>query len=302
MSLQFQLAQKRNIGSNSKLNKLPKLYKYMIEVPDNFELSEADIATAAALKTALETKIKAAYASRIYLFPPIFKTEDKSQDVAYDESPLGIDDVYDGQYRYLFHFSKNMFTHKDLASHYLKNEGRVILIDLENSIELTQKTNGKYTAQSVALLKAQKMNKSDGSKSTTSVMYLCLADNKEWDERGILIDGSSVVRELAPLVDVSITLADGDAFDAAGFKVNVKVESDGTPLSGLVVADFIKLIADGITTEAILSAAENANVPGEYNIIPTVTFADGTLKLRAASALTVSPYENPTRLQLAVDI
>jgi hypothetical protein len=301
-TLEFQLTTRRNIGANSKLNKLPKLFKYMIIVPDSFELAAADWLTATALKTALNTAIKAAVASRVYLFPPIIKCEEKSQDTTYDDSPLSIEDVYDGQYRFLLHFSKNMFTVKDLASHYYKNEGRAIMVDLENKIYLTEKSNGKLTGASIALLKPEKLDISDGSNSSTSPIYLCLADPSDWNARGRLLDGSSVIRELTPLVDVSITLADGDAFDAAGFKVNVKVESDGTPVSGLVVADFIKLIADGVTTEAILSAAENANVPGEYNIIPTVTFADGTLKLRAASTLTVSAYENPTRLQLAVDI
>jgi hypothetical protein len=301
-TLEFQLTTRRNIGANSKLNKLPKLFKYMIIVPDGFELAAADWASATALKTALNTAIKAAVASRAYLFPPIVKCEEKSQDATYDDSALNIDDVYNGQYRFLFHFSKNMFTVKDLATHYYKNEGRAILVDLENKILVTEKSNGKLTGMSIAMLKPEKMDISDGSNSTTAPMFLCLADPDDINLRGRLLDGSSVIRELTPLVDVAITLADGDAFDAAGFKVNVKVESDGTPVSGLLLADFVKLAADGITTESIATAAENANVPGEYNILPTTTFADGTLKLRAASSLTVSAYENPTRLQLAVDI
>jgi hypothetical protein len=302
MSLEFSLATKRNIGGNSKLNKLPKLIKYMIVVPDDFELAAADYETAAALKTALETKIKVAIASRIYLFPPIFKCEDLSQEATYDDSALGIDDVYDGQYRYRFHFSKNMFTHKDLATHYYKNEGRAILVDLENKIWLTEKTNGNLTGFSIAMLKPEKMDISDGSTATTSPMYLCLADNKEADERGKLLDGSSVIRELEPLVDVKITLTEGDAFAAAGFMVDVKTESDGTPISGLLAADFLMYQSDGVTAQSILSAAEDANNPGRYNILPTTAFVDGILRLRAASALTVSAYENPTRLNLTVNI
>jgi hypothetical protein len=302
-SLEFSIATKRNVGSNSKLNKLPKQYKYGIIVPDEFELVAADLLTAAALKAALQDAILAAVDQRAYLLPPIFKCEDISQDATYDDSSLGIDDVYDGQYRYRLHVSKNMFTHKDLNSHYYKNEGRIILFDLENKMELTEKSNGNFTGQSIALLKPEKMKRSDGSVSTTSPMYLCLSDNKEWDEKGRLFDGS-IIRELQPLVDVKIGLVEGDAFAAAGFEVDVNVESDGTPVSGLLLADFILYAADGVTEQVIQTAAEDANTPGRYNIVAPGAnlFEDGVLTLRAAADLTVSAYENPTRLRLAVNV
>lgn len=302
MSLEFSLAPKRNIGSNSKLNKLPKLFKYIIVVPDSFELEAADYADATALLDALQAAIKEAIDDRAYLFPPIVKYEDLSEEVTYDSNPLSVNDVYDGQYRARLHFSKNMFTVRDLASHYYKNEGRAIMVDLENKILLTEKSNGKLTGASISLLKPEKTDFSDGSTDTTSPMYLCLSDPADWGIRGRLLDGSSVIRELDPLVDVAITLTDGDAFAAAGFQVDVKVESDGTPVSGLLLADFKMYAADGVTLQTIDTAAEDANIPGRYNLIPDTVFVDGSVTLRAASALTVSAYENPSRLALAVDI
>jgi hypothetical protein len=304
MSLEFALATKRNIGGNSKLNKLPKLFKYMIVVPNNFSLEAADYATAAALKTALQTAIKAAAADRIYLFPAIVKCEDLTQETTYDDSPLDTQDVYDGQYRFKLHHSKNMFTVKDLATHYYKNEYRAIMVDLEGKGFLTELSDGSLSGASIALLKPEKIDISDGSNNTTSPMYLCLADPKDWNERGRLLDFSSVIREIEPLVDVKISLVDGDAFAAAGFEVDVKVESDGTPVSGLLLADFILYATDGVTEQVITSTAEDANISGRYNIVAPGgnLFEDGVLALRAASALTVSPFECPERLRLTVDI
>lgn len=302
MSLEFALADKRNIGSNSKLNKLPKQFKYMIIVPDGFELESADYATAAALLASLQASIKDAIAARVFLFPPIVKCDELSEETTYDSNQLSVDDVYDGQYRFRLHFSKNMFTHKDIATHYYKNEGRAILVDLENKIFLTELSNGNLSGASIALLKPEKMDISDGSNSTTSPMYLCLQDPADWNSRGRLLDGSSVIRELEPLVDVKIEAA--GAFAAATFKVDVSVESDGTPVSGLVLADFKLYATDGVTLQTINAVAEDANIPGRYTITAPGgnDFEDGTLTLRAASALTVSAYENPERLNLTVNI
>jgi hypothetical protein len=305
MSLEFKLSEKRNLGK-SKNNNMPKLWKYLIIVPDNFELAAADIATEASLKTAIQTAIKAAIQSRAYLFPPIFKTEDLSDPAVYDKSVLGINDVFDGLYAYKFHFAENMFTHKSLQSHYYKNEGRGILVDFENRWMLTEKSNSKLTGATIQFAKAEKTVQSDGSKSTTSPYYLVLSDPKDWDVRGRLIEGGSVITELDPLTDVEIVLAADDAFDPAGFEVDVRTESDETPVSGLVLADFKLYAADGVTLQTINTAAEDANIPGRYNLLPPGgnPFEDGTLTLRAPSLLTVAAgaYENPTRLQLAVDV
>ena len=301
MSLEFSSSTKKNIG-RSKLDKLPGLIKYLIIVPNDFELADADIASADALITALNAAFKAAYADRAFLYPPFVKSEDVSEEAIREDSPLSLIDVRPGQYRFKLHVSKNMFIHKAIATHKYINEGRAILIDLENKICLTTKANGKHTGQRIALVSPEKMDMSDGSNSTTSPIYVCLADNKEWDENGKLLDGSLVVGDLEPLTDVKIEVA--GAFAAATFKVDVKVESDNTPVSGLLLADFKMYAADGVTEQVINAVAEDANVPGRYTITAPGgnDFEDGTLTLRAASALTISGFENPERLRLTVNI
>lgn len=301
MSLEFASATKKNIG-RSKLDKLPGLIKYAIVVPNAFELADADILTASALTTAINTALKAAYGSRAYLYPPFVKCEDMTEETVREESPLTKIRVRKGQYGYRFHVSKNMFLHKAIASHEYINEGRIILVDLEGKMLLTTKTNGKHTGFRIALLDPEKMDLSDGSNSTTSPIYCWLQDNKEWDDNGKLIDASLVMGDLVPLTDVTIELAAGDAFAAAGFMVDVKNESDDTPVSGLLVADFVMVTADGVTLQVFDTAAEDANTPGRYNLIPDTVFVDGTLKLRAASALTTAGYENPERLWLEVNV
>jgi len=183
------------------------------------------------------------------------------------------------------------------------NENRVLMFDLEKKCLLTQKSNGNYAGQSIALHNPEPLSVSGGDDSTTSPVYVCLADPAEIDKNGILIDGS-IISEIEPLTDVKITLVDGDAFAGAGFQVDVKNESDGTPISGLLLADFKFYATDNVTLQTINTAAEDANIPGRYNILAPGgnDFEDGTLTLRAPSLLTVSPYENPSRLALSVDI
>src|SRR5690242_7432609 len=87
----------------SKCNKLPKLIKGMIETPADFSFSPADIASAAAFKTALQALlIEDAQADRGYLWPFFFSFENNSEETVFEETPLGRRAVRDGQYRFNF--------------------------------------------------------------------------------------------------------------------------------------------------------------------------------------------------------
>lgn len=290
---------KKNLNK-SKCTKLPAHFRTMITTNDDFQLAPADYATEAALQTALETAIKAGIATRIYLWPNFSNVEDVSEEQQYLDTAWALTPTRDGQYRYKCHISKNMDIHTAMISHRAVNEGRVFFFDMDNQLFGTEDADGNVSGFSLALLHTEKLKVSDGANPSSSAVYICLKDNEEIDEHGVLLD-ASIINRISPLTDVLITLATGDAFAAAGFMVDVK-QRDGTPLTGLLVADFLMYAADGITPQAIDTAAADANVAGRYNLIPDTAFVDGSVTLRAASALTVSPYEVPTDGVLAVDI
>ena len=59
---------KKNLGK-TKCIKVPQLFAAMIETPNGFFITEANLATAALLKAALQTAIKSAIDVRIYKWP-----------------------------------------------------------------------------------------------------------------------------------------------------------------------------------------------------------------------------------------
>lgn len=282
--------QKKNLNKSQCVS-LPKLFKRGIWTPDNFELEVADQASGAALRTAFQNLILNPYASRGYLLPDFSNLENNSEDAVYVDGPLGRRPVRDGQYRFKPMISHNLCTHRALFTHRAKNRGRFFPFDVDNQLFGTQGSAvGKLRGFKIALFWTEKLKFSNGTDETESPIIIDLADNKEIDKYGFLLDGTSLL-DLEPLTDVSITLTEGDAFAAAEFNVDVKQTCDGTPLSGLLTADFLVYQADGITPQALTSATEDANNPGRYNLNGAVDFVDGVIKLRAPSLLTVKAYE-----------
>jgi hypothetical protein len=83
------------------------------------------------------------------------------------------------------------------------------------------------------------------------------------------------------IVDVEITL---DEVSGSELIVTVAAHCDGTPILGLITADFLFLNEDG--NEVSLTAAEEGE--GVYTL--TGTFVDGTLNLVPADELSIQAY------------
>lgn len=282
---------KKNLGK-SKCNKMPTVPKMIIETPDNFFLEPADYATDAALKAALQDLLVAPVNSRGFLWPQFSSFENVSQEAGYEDTIFGMIPMIDGQYRFKMGIHKNMCTHKAIQSHRMLNEGRAFIIDMDNQIwGYEDEATGNIYGFSLALLWTEKFMFGDGtSNATKSPVFICLADNEEFDKSGVLIE-TKIINQLERLTDVTLTTV--GAIAAAAFTVEVKQSCDGVPLSGLVLADFILYAADGVATQVIQTVAEDANIPGRYLLSAPGgnDFEDGTLTLRAPSALTVKAYE-----------
>lgn len=275
---------KQNIDK-SRCSQLPGLPIAMFTVPDSFELTAVNLATQAALKTVLQTALKASTDARIYKWPRFSNGEDVSEETIYSESAFGSRKVRDGNYRFRFMISKSMCLHKKMFSH-SSNEGRVIVLDKEGRIWLTQLSNGNYTGLSMDMLNVEKLKINFGDVLTETPIYVSLSDNKELDESGFLFD-CSIYNELEALTDVDLAV---DVIDSDNFTVTVTQTCDGTPVSGLVLADFT-VLTDAGAAQAPDTVTEPSS-DGVYLFTRAANFIDGTVNLKAASLLSLDAYES----------
>lgn len=275
---------KQNL-SKSRCTKLPALPRSMFTTPSDFILTSANLASAAALRTAFQNALKAAVDSRIYKWPKFSSAEDVSEEAVYSETPFGSRKIRDGNYRFRFGISKSLCQHKAMFSHSAPDDGRVIVIDSENQIWLTQDSDGNYRGLSMDMINVEKIKINMGDVLTETPVYVSLSDNKELDENGFLFD-CTVFNELEPLTDVELTVS---LVSSADFTVTVTQKCDGTPVSGLVKADFV------VTNNAGAAQVVNTVVEGEdgvYLVDASTTFIDGFVDLVEPDTLTLDAYES----------
>jgi len=289
---------KKNLGV-VRCSKLPSMPRGMITTSEDFEIPTATLEDPELLEAYLQDALKAGSATRVYLWPFFVGFEDASEDAVYEETALADLKVRDGKYRFRFMIQKNLCMHKAMFTH-RANGGRAFLFDIENQLTGTITSTG-MRGFSISLLNTEKLKISDGTVSTKSPIYLVLSNNKELDADGGLVD-ASFVNTLKRLTDVVITMAAAPAATASSIRVEVKTECDGTPIDGLLVADFVGTDALGAAI-VINTSTPVSGSPGNYTLASTADFEDdGEITLRAASLLTVEAYEVPEGNQLVLVI
>jgi hypothetical protein len=274
----------------SKCNKLPKLIKGMIETPADFSFSPADIASAAAFKTALQALlIEDAQADRGYLWPFFFSFENNSEETVFEETPLGRRAVRDGQYRFNFNISENICLHKAMFSH-RTTQGRVFLIDSDNQILGTVDTDGNFLGFTISMVHTGKFIFNDGSVVTKSPIFVDLLDNTELDRDGEILSGDigKVINQVIRLADATLEIVGTPS--ATTIVVDVYAECDGTEIAGLVTADFTLTDDDNGASHAF-TAAESSTIPGRYTLTGT-SFEDSHVNLVGPTALTIKAWES----------
>lgn len=286
---------KKNLGL-TRCKKLPSMPRSIIETKSNFYFTPSQLETAAAFKTALDAAIQAGYATRVYLWPLFKNIEPLSEEAIRLVTPLGTTKVRDGRYAWRFMISENMCIHKAMFTHRSSN-GRVFLYDDKSQLFGTKDASGNFYGFTIDLLDTEKLSFSDGTNPTMSPIYLSLADNLEADQDGYVLDRSvaSVINTIDRLTDVTLEVS--GAITADAFAVKVYVSCDGTPVNGLLEADFI-LKNNAGAAQTIDSVTEDN---GTYTIDAGAgTFVDGTLTLRAPNLLTVKAYEPEAAITINV--
>lgn len=267
---------KKNLGLVT-CNKLPQLIRGMITTPNSFSLTEAQALVASNWQNAMIAEAS----ERIHYWPPFINMENISEEAVYEDLPLGYLAVRDGNYRFRFGIKQNLCIHKAMFTH-RSNQGRAFLYDTENQLIGTLDSDGNIRGLSIQLLHTEKMIFSDGSVSTKSPIVLALLDNKELDRDGVIID-ASFVNSLDRIVQAELEIVSAADNEIV---VDVTIACDGTPLSGLLQADFVLTDSNG-DAQTISGSSENN---GRYTLTGT-GLVSGTLGLRDVADLTVEYYE-----------
>lgn len=268
---------KKNFG-RSRCNTLPNLPSGMITTDDDVVIPKATLADSALLLAFLNNQI---LLGKAWYWPPFASFENISQEAVYEDSPLAYLPVIDGNYRFRFGISENICIHKAMYTHRSLNQGRVIIVDKKNQLLLTETANGDGTGLSMQMLHTEKFIFNDGSVSTKSPVLVALQNNLEIDSTGFMVV-FPFVSQLYRIVDAAITL---DEVASGEITVTVAAECDGTPILGLVTADFLFLDDDGDPIS--LTAVEEGE--GVYTL--TGSFDDGTLNLKSPSELSIQAYD-----------
>lgn len=282
---------KKNLGLSR--CKLPSVLKGMIELPAGTAITPANFIS----RDAWRTMLLAAYGSRAYLWPWFKMFEDQSEEAVYEQTALASMKVRDGQYRFRFGIQESLCLHTGLYTHNSQGgDVDVVMIDMENNFIGTVDEDDNIRGFSVDLLNVEKLKFSDGGVGTKSPLYLCLRDNKELDVNGVMYK-NNFVNQLYRIVDVDLAIVATSGDDS--FDVTVLAHCDGTPIQGLLLADFVVLNGAG-ADQAPTSSTPDPNIPGRYRIAKANALVDGTVNLRAASALTVKAYESTGAVTLDV--
>lgn len=282
---------KKNLG-RTKCVGMPELPSSFIETPVDFGFEDGDEAELANWQTA----VLADDTIRIYKWPKAVKLDNVSQEAAYEDTPQGIIDILDGNYRFRFFFREGWCTHKKMVSH-RNTECRVFIIDVKGQIWGTIDADGRFVGYLVQLLHTEKFVISDGSStSSKSPVLLALSDNLEIDERGEMFK-ASFIEQIYRIVDVELAIVSAADDEIV---VDVVASCDSTPLLGLLAADFSLLKADG-TAQSALTSVASTTVKGRYTLSGAAAdWVTGTLGLRASSLLTPKAYEAPDRVVVTI--
>ncbi len=273
---------KKNLGI-SKCNALPELIKGMITTPAGFFLTPAN----ALLQAQWQAALLSVASTRIYIWPRFKMFEDASEEAVYEENELSSLKVRDGRYRFKVAVRESLCLHKAMFSHSGNASQKVFLIDSENQIIGTLE-GGNFVGFDIELLNVEKLKFNDGKVSTKTPIYIVLADNKELDINGTIVNSNGFVNALFSIVDVDIVQS-GSATTSL-IKVTVKATCDGTSLDGLLAADFSVTSVAGVVR--VISTVTQA-ADGVYSINSAAAFTVGDIvNIRAASLLTFPGYES----------
>lgn len=274
-------ADKSNLGL-SQCAKLPNMIRSMITTPNTFKATPSEAVDPDFWQAALLDDLGA----RIYLWPNFVNFTDNSEAAVYETTPLAYLAVRDGRYNFKFEVKENLCLHKAMYTH-RAIAGRVFFFDVDNQLLGTTDADGNFMGFKIQLLNTEKLMISNGQVSTKSPIVVVLENNLELDQNGALLN-ASFVNDLNRLTDVTLTPSLPTADSVV---ITVTATCDGTPVSGLVLPDFVVTKANGAaqTTPPTLCVEVN----GVYTIskVAGTAWVDGFVNLVDPASLSIEAYE-----------
>ncbi len=269
--------EKKSLGVGQ-CSTLPQMIRSILTTPQNFKFTAEQAADSALLEAAIQAALIAAPSNRIHIWPYFDTVEVLSEETTYEDTPLSIQKVRDGNYRFRFGVAQSLCLHRKMYSHNAKT-GRVFLFDNENNLTGMTDSDGNFQGLSIQLLNTEKLMFNDGSIVSKTPIYLALRNNKELDNNGAIVN-ADFYGNFNLLTDVLITVISASDTEIV---VSVTIECDGSEVIGLVEADFVLLDENG-DAQSITDFTDNED--GTYTI-EGVGLVTGTINLVAPAALSV---------------
>lgn len=277
---------KKNLGVGL-CNDLPQIFRRHITTDESFVATKAQVES----RTFWQQQIalgNAYYWPQYSDVPEYIGTE-----TTYRDNPVNYSKIIDGRYRWRVKIEKNLCFHKAANSHSGRG-GRFWPIDAGNKIfgtyaGVNESDVDIYAGFTMDLFNAENMMFNDGTNPSESPFVIALSDPSEVNDSvyGATAFNFSFASLLQPLTDVTIEPV---TTTTSLLVVDVYLGCDGTPVSGLVLADFVVLEADLSTAVVPSSVTESATIPGRYSLASTAAFEDdGTIALDPAADLSVYP-------------
>lgn len=286
---------KMNLGLY-KCYMLPKRIVGMITTDDAFRVAKATAKSLVdSVKTTAFQNAMESIASRIYYWPPFFLSESQNTEATYQQGINGRAPTDDGTYGFRFSIKQNMCTHRAMFTH-RSNGGRVMLIDRDNMLWGTFDSSGDFMGVRYSMIHTEKLQITNGTDATLSPVVIDIEDSQEIDRYGDAIDGK-FIKSLMRITDATITQV--GVATATTIVVDVIVDCDGTPVTGLVAADFLVYNPDG-TVKAVTTIIESTTVVGRYTITGTTFVTLSTVTLKTANLLSVNGFETPISLIVVI--
>lgn len=276
--------EKKSLGPGQ-CTQLPQMIRSMITTPQNFKFTAEQAGDPDLLEAAIQAALIAAPSSRIHIWPFFDTMEVLSEETTYEDTPLSIQKVRDGNYRFRFGIAQSLCLHKKMYSHNAKT-GRVFLFDNENGLTGMLDSDGNFMGLSIQLLNTEKIMFNDGSVVSKSPVYVALRNNKELDTNGAIVT-ADYFGNFRLLTDVKLTIISASDTEIV---VSVTIECDGSAVNGLADADFVfvdengdaQSIALGSEDDGVYTLTGTGLVTGELSLVaPAANSLVSTLSLQS---------------------
>lgn len=223
---------RKNIGESTCKRGVLQNPNQMMIVDENFTFTAAQANDVSFWDTAIKDK-------NVTLFPNMFNFEAAPVEPSYEETSFGVSKNSQGKYGWRVFYRENIEVHKNMFS-WDGTGDRIILFDDQGAMmstlvggEQVDPATNTYTGLRPSLFSVE--NQTLDENSTKSPIRILFEDHTEWNENGFIFL-QTFLNQLKSLTTVD--LDEVGVSIATLITATVKSANDGSPVRGLITADF----------------------------------------------------------------